>query len=134
MGMMRFYPALLFYRGSYDYEVQLLDFDRTGWRGRTPLQAEYAAQRALQEMVDDLDDHQTLPHPTHQMVAQDDMVRARAQYLYWIAVSTKLESDVEFRNSNTDLDGSGAKEKSNDSKCKGDKKKRRTRSRGRSEC
>jgi predicted RNase H-like HicB family nuclease len=120
MGMLRFYPALLWWRGPLQWHTQVLDFKDLGATGRTRQEALDAAQLALQERVNALSD-QELPHPSHRLVVEAKLVSTEAHGMELIEVLTRLESDV-------DLGSAPEKEeKSNDSNHKGNKKKRRPR-------
>lgn len=116
---MRFYPALLWWRGPLRWHVQVLDFKDLGGHGKTRQEALNDAKQALQERVNGVADHQELLQPSHRLVAEAKLVATEAHGLELIGINTRLESDVDF--------GEPKEEKSNDSKHQGNKKKRRSR-------
>jgi predicted RNase H-like HicB family nuclease len=123
--MMRFYPVLLFRKGPSRWLVEVLDFPGTTGYGKTSQEAQQDAQERLQERVNDVEDHQELPYPSHQLVTEHKLVVAEAHGWALIGVKTRLKSDSPDDIEDINHLMTAPKEKSNDSKRKGNKKKRR---------
>lgn len=121
MSMMRFYPALLFYRGPGRWEARMLDWATWG-QGATQQDALDHARTQLQETLDAMDDHQELPWPTHQLVTEHKLVVDEAHGWALIGLDTRLESELGAGVADYSVTN---KEKSNDSEHKGNKTVRR---------
>jgi hypothetical protein len=117
----RFYPVLLTHKGPLRWEARVLDFAVWG-KGNTMQNAESDATEALQAEVDAIEDHQELPHPSHRLVAEHELVLGAANGWALIGVRTKLESDIDMPATIEPP----KKEKSSASKHQGKKKVRRS--------